>query len=132
MGTKLQPGKFDCYANALPDEPMFVLLARDPDFMHIVNEWAACRLQRILRGDYPESDRALVREAIQCSEAGGSWRENNPGKWRGYVPEETVTIPKKEFDQIDTSAALLEVVCRKADDRYPDWCEFIKTVKIGD
>lgn len=29
MGTKNNPGAFDCYANAEPDEPMFVLLARD-------------------------------------------------------------------------------------------------------
>ena len=26
---KENPGRFDCYANALPDEPMFVLLARE-------------------------------------------------------------------------------------------------------
>jgi hypothetical protein len=30
MGTKSNPGPFDCYAKAEPDEPMFVLLARDP------------------------------------------------------------------------------------------------------
>lgn len=30
MGTKSNPTQFDCYANALPDEPMFILLARDP------------------------------------------------------------------------------------------------------
>ena len=29
MGTKNNPGQFDCYRNAEPDEPMFVLLARD-------------------------------------------------------------------------------------------------------
>lgn len=29
MGTKNNPGTFDCYANAAPDEPMFVLLGRD-------------------------------------------------------------------------------------------------------
>lgn len=29
MGTKNNPGEFDCYANAAPDEPMFILLGRD-------------------------------------------------------------------------------------------------------
>lgn len=29
MGTKNQPGSFDCYANAKGDEPLFVLLGRD-------------------------------------------------------------------------------------------------------
>lgn len=39
MGTKNNPGKFDCYDAALPDEPMFVLLARDP----VVREWVRRR-----------------------------------------------------------------------------------------
>lgn len=30
MGTKNRPGTFDCYAAAGPDEPLFVLLGRDP------------------------------------------------------------------------------------------------------
>ena len=30
MATKNNPGKFDCYTNAEPDEPMFILLGRDP------------------------------------------------------------------------------------------------------
>lgn len=29
MGTKNNPGRYDCYANAEPDEPMFVLLGHD-------------------------------------------------------------------------------------------------------
>lgn len=43
MGTKQNPGAFDCYANAAPDEPMFVLLARDPHAAVLVNLWAAMR-----------------------------------------------------------------------------------------
>ena len=40
MGTKVNPGRFDCYAKALPDEPMFTLLARDPNFYEFVKLWA--------------------------------------------------------------------------------------------
>lgn len=40
MGSKLEPGEFDCYANALPDEPMFHLLARDPGAPFAVEAWA--------------------------------------------------------------------------------------------
>lgn len=40
MGTKNNPGTFDCYANAKPDEPMFVLLARDKKAPEIVRAWA--------------------------------------------------------------------------------------------
>lgn len=43
MGTKLKPGKFDCYENAAPDEPMFVLLARDPLAPLLVRLWADLR-----------------------------------------------------------------------------------------
>lgn len=46
MGSKIAPGAFDCYANAEPDEPMFVLLARDPDAPNVVRDWAAARSLR--------------------------------------------------------------------------------------
>lgn len=44
MGTKNNPGKFDCYEAADPDEPMFVLLARDASAPHLVRLWAAVRI----------------------------------------------------------------------------------------
>ena len=40
MGTKNNPGEFDCYENAEPDEPIFVLSARDPSAPLIVRQWA--------------------------------------------------------------------------------------------
>jgi len=40
MGTKNDPGKYDCYAAAEPDEPMFVLLARDETAPLLVERWA--------------------------------------------------------------------------------------------
>lgn len=43
MATKENPGQFDCYANAKPDEPMFVLLARDEFAPLLVEIWAAMR-----------------------------------------------------------------------------------------
>lgn len=46
MGTKNNPGNFDCYTNAEPDEPMFILLGRDPLAPALVKIWAAMR-----RGD---------------------------------------------------------------------------------
>jgi hypothetical protein len=82
MGTKNQPGEFDCYANALPDEPMFVLLARDPEFFSLVMRWADRRLVAINRGQRPESDRQMVQEAQECAIAGQQWRRANNGKWR--------------------------------------------------
>lgn len=43
MSTKLNPGKFDCYAKLKEDEPYFVLRAKDPHAPAIVELWAALR-----------------------------------------------------------------------------------------
>lgn len=45
MGTKTNPGKFDCYAKAESDEPVFVLLGRDPDAPMLIRLWAAIRMR---------------------------------------------------------------------------------------
>jgi len=82
MGTKNNPGAFDCYHNALPDEPMFVLLARDPDFNYFVQEWAKRRVRDILCGERPDSDMEMVNEAYHCAIEGQNWRKKNLGKWR--------------------------------------------------
>jgi hypothetical protein len=82
VGTKSNPGKFDCYANALPDEPLFVLLARDPSAPSRVEDLADYRELLIDSGDRPESDRALVEEARESAQKMRDWRKANDGKWR--------------------------------------------------
>jgi hypothetical protein len=82
MGTKLNPGKFDCYENALPDEPMFTLLGRDLSAPNRVREWADERKQNIRAHLCPQSDIALVQEARQCADSMANWRAENLGKWR--------------------------------------------------
>jgi hypothetical protein len=82
MGTKNDPGKFDCYQRALPDEPTFTLLARDPDFFRLVKKWAKRRMKAIQCGDRPQADYALVGEAEKCAWEGQRWRVENLGKWR--------------------------------------------------
>jgi hypothetical protein len=66
MGTKNKPGAFDCYANAEPDEPMFVLLGRDKHAPALVWLWAALRE---LDGEKPEK----VAEARDCCQAMMAW-----------------------------------------------------------
>lgn len=61
MGTKSNPGKFDCYAEAGPDEPMFVLLGRDRHAPLLVRLWA------LLRHEEGEEE-AKVREALECAD----------------------------------------------------------------
>lgn len=66
MGTKNSPGEFDCYANAHPDEPMFVLLGRDPLAAVLVGLWARYR-------EATGEDPAKVAEARQCAKAMDGW-----------------------------------------------------------
>ena len=72
----------DCYNRALPDEPRFTLLGRDPDFYDLVFEWATRRYRAINCGLRPESDRAQVDEAFRLARLGAEWRKNNDGRWR--------------------------------------------------
>lgn len=82
MGTKNQPGRFDCYDRALPDEPLFVLLARDESAPEIVTDWAETRRSAIKIGARPESDLDLVEEALACADDMEEWRIANEGRWR--------------------------------------------------
>lgn len=66
MGTKNDPGRFDCYAAAEPDEPMFVLLGRDKHAPALVWLWA---ILREFDGEKPEK----VAEARQCVQAMIEW-----------------------------------------------------------
>lgn len=59
MGTKNNPGKFDCYAAAEPDEPMFALLGRDKHAPTLVWLWSVLR-------ELDGEDAAKVAEAREC------------------------------------------------------------------
>lgn len=72
MGTKLNPGRFDCYANAKPDEPMFILLARDPQAPTLVRLWAASRVTA-------EGCTDKVEEALRLADAMDDWKKNYLG-----------------------------------------------------
>lgn len=78
MGTKNNPGKYDCYANAHPDEPMFVLLGRDPEAPALVEEWAAKRFA--LEGRTPK-----VLEARACAGAMREWQKRGTNNVRVMV-----------------------------------------------
>lgn len=39
MGTKAEPGRFDGYGKAEPDEPIFTLLGRDPAAPKLIRAW---------------------------------------------------------------------------------------------
>jgi len=77
MDTKNNPGDFDCYAKAMPDEPMFVLLARDRSAATMVREWAYRRYRSIKRGTSPDSDISKVHDALNCAIKMDQWYHHN-------------------------------------------------------
>ena len=96
MASKLHPGEFDCYAAALPDEPLFILLARDKSAPAIIRGWVQERRTALLqeRADNPElesdpifmeryhEDLNKCREAEMCAHDMQVWRNANDGVWR--------------------------------------------------
>lgn len=72
MGTKNNPGAFDCYAKAEPDEPMFILLGRDKHAPLLVKLWASMR-------ELDGEDMAKVEEAYQCAIAMHRFRRERHG-----------------------------------------------------
>lgn len=82
MGTKNNPAEFDCYANALPDEPMFVLLARDKSAPSIVRTWCTNRLAEMGSGLRSPEELPQIHEAQACADAMEAWRKENDGAWK--------------------------------------------------
>lgn len=87
MGTKQLPTPFDAYDKALPDEPMFTLLARDASAPDMVRQWAYEREREVAQKRRPEADLAMVAEARRCANAMVRWRQDNFGAWRQDAPE---------------------------------------------
>lgn len=96
MGTKNNPGKFDCFAKAEPDEPVFVLLGRDPQAAHLVSIWSKIRAadidaaravfehlltQSLFNPNFPDypregtTDMEKSAEAMACSAAMSAFRK---------------------------------------------------------
>lgn len=69
MGTKNNPGAYDCHAKAEPDEPLFTLLARDPFAPQLVRLWADMT-----------SDVAKKAEAHKCAAAMEVWHAQHRRK----------------------------------------------------
>jgi hypothetical protein len=67
MATKNNPGRYDCYKNAHPDEPYFMLLGRDATAPLIVLAWIALRLRCGF------NDPEQLQEAFACAVAMQAW-----------------------------------------------------------
>lgn len=73
MATKIEPGAFDCYSRAKPDEPMFILLGRDKAAAKAVRYWV---LERIKTGKNKATDHQII-EAYECAQAMEAYEERH-------------------------------------------------------
>lgn len=80
MGTKNNPGSYDCHANAAPDEPLFTLLARDHHAPILLRLWA---LLRNAEGE----DEDKVAEALKAADDMIEWRRKSGRPVPQTVPE---------------------------------------------
>jgi hypothetical protein len=75
VGTKNNPGEFDCFSYAEADEPMFTLLARDPTADCFVDAWVAIRC-----GDVDGAKRLMDEAAKELAKAGKPVKERTDRK----------------------------------------------------
>lgn len=74
MSTKDMAGAYDCYESAEQNEPMFVLLARDPQAPDTIRWWVEER-QLYGTGFVEETDQE--REALAVALQMEEWRKIN-------------------------------------------------------
>ncbi len=106
--TKNDPS--GCFKRALHDEPVFTLLARDPQAPALVRSWASQREaagqpEQVLDGGTwvtpPHPDAETIAHARYCAARMEVWRYENQGDeatgilptWRRFVPGEEPTPP---------------------------------------
>lgn len=80
MGTKQNPGPYDCYVKLAPDEPYFVLRAKDATAPRVVREWVRQRrLEAAVTGApiTPEYGWKLD-EALRCADEMERWKQEHP------------------------------------------------------
>lgn len=70
--TKNSPGAFDYLSKAAPDEPMFILLGRDPTAARVLSFWTALRVASGLNQATDEQ----IKEAQQCVGQMDDWARN--------------------------------------------------------
>lgn len=94
MATKNNPGAFDCYAAAEPDEPMFVLLGRDPTAVAIVRLWAAMRVKLKLN----EPGDPQITEALLLADEAAKFAGERGKAHKVYDAEELLENLRRALD----------------------------------
>lgn len=95
MATKNNPGSFDCYANAHPDEPMFILLGRDAHAPTLVRSWASLR-------EALNEDPLKVAEARAVADQMDAWRLEREAAVMKQIEAKIRVMPQVWYTLPDT------------------------------
>lgn len=81
MGTKNNPGNYDCHAAAGPDEPVFTLRSTDALAGKVVRYWAEQYRARKMKhnGRLTPQQQRKHDEALACAKAMDEWHEKHAG-----------------------------------------------------
>lgn len=105
MGTKTNPSAFNCHAAAMPDEPIFTLLGRDPAAPSVIEAW--CRQRTKMGKNDSIEDNARIDEAYDCALAMRKWREDNEDPMGDGVA--TWRLPRQQVDEEAEQPVAVEV-----------------------
>lgn len=85
-----------CFYRALDDEPIFVLLARDPAAADTIRHWVTLRHAMIGRGEKALEDHAKLDEATETAGAMVAWRYEaaDPTKYRPERWKQETVCPR--------------------------------------
>lgn len=115
MGTKLLPGEFDVYSSLLPDEPFFVIAARDRSAPEMLRIWARKRRESVTASDGPfsEEDKEDLRKATEadaCADDMVIWRRENEGAWRETSQLRLRTVELSDDDKSEIARVAIKAV----------------------
>jgi hypothetical protein len=99
MSTKNNPGAFRCYDAALPDEPIFTILARDPAAPATLAFWANERARQGKIANPDDKDR--IHDAMRDASLMADWRAANldplgdggPPAWKAVIMDDNELGP---------------------------------------
>lgn len=116
-----------CFVSAMPDEPAFILIARDESAPELVRQWAAIRRSLISAGLKPASDQRQIDEAYALADRMEAWRCNADEAWRKQAAFEFAAGTHDAFhDAVLHGTGVSEV-------RYDDFGERVieRSIPIG-
>lgn len=92
----------DYLKKALPGEPVFGLLGRDPCAPAAIRHWCELRAKRGVEEGGQDADQLV--DVFEIADAMEAWRLEHDGEWRNPPQPEAVTTPPTPSDTLEKVA----------------------------